>query len=86
MPRSEPKKGAVAELVACLMKAPRTAADIPEMVDMSPPTVRAWLAAFNEAGVIRRKGIRPAPPGISSAGSMEYEWQRYPFEFEDAAP
>ena len=86
MAKYDRKKPAVAELVACLMKAPRTKSDILGMIDMSEPTLRAWLIVLNEAGVIRKKGLRMPPPGTSGAGSMEYEWQRYPFELEDMEP
>lgn len=65
-----------AEIIAFLIKAPRTASELAEVIDLpnkagrlgsAMDRLQAWLDAFHDAGVIRIGGYRQNPAGGQQA-------------------
>lgn len=61
----------VAELVALLTKKPRTVEELMPLVDITERTLRAWLRAFTDEGLLRVDRPRNGAPGVSPA---VYHW------------
>jgi hypothetical protein len=81
----------VAEIMACLMKGPRTVSEITEMTGGRLHTIRLWVMVFHDSGIVRIAGRkRTADPetGTPSRGisALVYELQASPFALEDALP
>jgi DNA-binding transcriptional ArsR family regulator len=62
---------AVAELIAALVKAPRTMRELCEMSDMTDETVNAWLREFRASGLVYVADYRKNRVGCDSA---VYSW------------
>ena len=61
----------VAELVALLTKKPRTVEELMPLVDITERTLRAWLRAFTDEGLLRVDRPRNGDPGVSPG---VYHW------------
>lgn len=71
----------VCEIIACLVKSDsRSAEDVAQMVGVNQRTAMSWIQSFHKAGMVRELR-RPEKSRIAL-----WQWQRYPFEFEDFAP
>lgn len=73
------------EIIAALVKGPRTIGDITEMVDCSHVVVSYWMRDLQEAGLVRISGYIQLPylnaKHQQQLGSPRavYEWQTSPF-------
>ncbi len=61
-----PHRTAVAELVAAIVKAPRTMRELCEMTDMTSETVNAWVREFMASGVVYIADYRKNATGSDS--------------------
>lgn len=61
----------IAELVAMLVKKPRTVEELTPLIDMKERTLRAWLRAFIDEGLLRVDRPRNSAPGVSPG---VYHW------------
>ena len=68
-----------AEIIACLMKADRTAIEISEMVGCHVKTAYSWIEALRKSGLVREVY------GERGCRAPRWSWQRSPFEREDFA-
>ena len=77
------------EIIAALIKGPRTVGDIQEMVGCSHATISYWLRDLRESGLVRISGHvqRPyeAKRGHCEGGRFRavYEWQSSLFALPD---
>jgi hypothetical protein len=62
----------IAELVAMLVKKPRTVEELMPLTHMTERTLRAWLRAFIDEGLLRVDRPRNGAPGVSPA---VYHWK-----------
>lgn len=81
----------VAEIMACLMKGPRTVSEITEMTGGHLHTVRLWVMVFHDSGIVRiigRKRHENPETGAPARGisALVYELQASPFAQADALP
>mgnify|MGYP001441015124 CR=1 FL=1 len=60
-----------AELVALLVKKPRTVEELMPLVGITERTLRAWLRAFIDEGLLRVDRPRDGKPGVSPG---VYHW------------
>ena len=73
------------EIIAALVKGPRTIGDITDIVDCSHVVVSYWLRDLQEAGLVRIRGYVQLPYQTAEhrtkLGSPRavYEWQTTPF-------
>lgn len=88
-PRRTTTPQQVAEIIAALMKAPRTVHDLLEMTEASEQTTRRWLEGLHGSGVIRIcERIPRVVDGrhVSGRRRIRWEWQTSPFALPDVAP
>lgn len=77
------------EIIAALIKGPRTIGDIREMVDCSHVTVANWLRDLSAAGLVRISDYVQVPyeaangPRAGSRYRAVYAWQIAPFALPD---
>lgn len=70
------------ELIAALMKGPRTVGGLMEMTGAQENSIRVWLVALREAGVVRRAGRTPSRRGMGSgAGKRSHVFALQPSPF-----
>ena len=62
----------IAELVAMLVKKPRTVEELTPLIDRKERTLRAWLRAFPDEGLLQIERPRSGDPGVSPA---VYHWK-----------
>lgn len=48
----------LADFVSLVIKSPRVASEIADLLDVAPNTVRRWLDIFEAEGLMRRSGYR----------------------------
>lgn len=83
-------RGIGCEIIAALLKRPRTISEILEMVDVSEMVVRYWLHDLQHSGLVRvsayvERGVN-RETGRHSTGRRRavYAWQLQPFALPDA--
>jgi transposase-like protein len=59
-----------ADFVALVVKAPRTVNEVAELVGANKETVRAWVQAFADEGLVRQGGLRKS----RTANAVVWEW------------
>lgn len=76
---NQPRRETVAEIVASLMKRPRTLVDLAEMVGCADSTAAAWVHAFHESGLVR---IAERLPRERSEGAKQYQLRRIVYAWQ----
>lgn len=74
-------KGRVSELIAALMKAPRTLKEAMAMTGMSEQSCEGWLAEFVASGLVQK--TQAEPDGRKGPRPFVYIWQPRPFAYTD---
>lgn len=72
------------EIVAALVKAPRTIDDLLQMVDCSEMVARYWVQDLRESGLVRISAYLDRAGATTGRRRVRYAWQASPFEMPDA--
>lgn len=82
-PRRLTSREQVCELIAALMKAPRTERELHEMTDLVPDSVAAWCRSLKSSGLLLPAGMRKDP---NNSGRPPALWQLASYPFEEHEP
>ncbi len=70
------------EIVAALMKSPRTKDDLREMVGVNDSVIDLWLSRLKRSGLVYIAEKRKLTPGQGRKTHV-FAWQTMPFDKED---
>jgi len=83
-----PTRPIAADIIAALMWGPKTVREIREITGASKEAIGAWLVAFEDAGVVYRKGREAAPlseDGVRAAGERAVIFAMQPTPFANSS-